>query len=296
MSDNMQLTGAMNLCGIKILDEKTKLLPIYFHSIGHYPEQKHVMRPDGFSHYQLAICLDGKGVFSSDGKEYDIKRGDVFFFSPQVSHEYYPIGNNWTIIWIVFGGQGVKNLLEYFSFHDIFVKTFNDEEELKKMVSLCNDLFCIYNYNESYSFELTVIMLKILNCIAPCADVNSRFEEDGGDCKNSFSPVIDFIKKHYNEMLSLNDLADVAQMSESHFCRSFKSEYGITPMAYLTRYRISVAKFLLATTEETVEIIADKTGFPNTSYFCSVFRKHEGISPNQYHKKYKNINDDAIVV
>ena len=82
-------------------------------------------------------------------------------------------------------------------------------------------------------------------------------------------------------------MAAVAEMSKSHFCREFKKVYGMTPVAYLNTYRISVAKFLLATTEESMEIISGKTGFAKTSYFCAVFRKHEGCSPKQFRERQK---------
>lgn len=282
------LTSGMKWCGIKVLDEKTRLLPIYFHSVGHFPNQKYVVRPDGISHYQLAICLSGKGVFSAEGKEYDIGKGDMFFFSPSIAHEYYPQENNWAIIWVVFGGKEIKNLFKYFSLDRVFVKTFDDEQLLQKAVGLCNDLFYEYNRNENYSFELTVTMLKLLHCVSGCRNLNSRFHgEKASDRNGSFSVVIEYIKKYYYNFLTLDSMAAVAEMSKSHFCREFKKVYGMTPVAYLNTYRISVAKFLLATTEESIEIISGKTGFAKTSYFCAVFRKHEGCSPKQFRERQK---------
>lgn len=282
----MRLTDGWTLCGIKILDEKTKLLPIYFHSIGHYPGQRHVFRPSGLGQYQLAICTKGCGVFASEGQEYNIKEGDMFFVSPDTSHEYYPVDNSWTVIWVVFNGKDVEGIMKYFEFKPTFVKH-ADEDNLKRIIGLCETLYETYNKNESYDFLLTVTMQQLMYCLSLGKDVTSKLKSENNDVKISFSPVIDFIKKNYMHNLSLEDIAKECELSKSHFCRLFKKEYGITPMIYLNRYRISVAKFLLATTVESVDVIAGKTGFSDTSYFCAVFRKTEGCSPVQYRKRHE---------
>ncbi len=278
----------MTLCGIKVLDEKTKLLPIYFHSVGHFPDQKYVTRPKGMSLYQLAICLRGKGIYEAEGKKYIISRGDMFFFSPFVAHEYYPTEKNWSIIWLVFGGENVPNLLDYFSMEKVFAKTFDDAKLLAKVVRLCDSLFCEYNRNECHTFEHTVIMMRILETISTCRNIPGSADDEKADQCENVAVAIDFIKKNYYKFLTLDAMADFAEMSKSHFCREFKKAYGVTPIAYLNAYRLNAAKFLLSTTIETIDVIAKKTGFASASYFCAVFKKKEGISPIQYREKYSN--------
>ncbi len=280
----MKLTEGWNLCGIKILDEKTKLLPLYFHSIGHYTEQKHVFRPEGLGQYQIAVCTKGSGTFSAEGKEYEIKRGDIFFFSPKVGHEYYPVSKDWTIIWVVFNGVNIEGILSYFDFNKSFVRR-ADETTLTELVEICERLYDTYNKNECYEFSLTTDVLVLINKVSKCQMVEKLAGKN--EAKGSFSPVIDYIKKNYMDMITLDDIANASDLSKSHFSRMFKMEYGVTPMVYLNRYRVSVAKFLLATTAESIEIIAGKTGFSDTSYFCAVFKKFEGASPAQYRQRHK---------
>ncbi|MBQ7875804.1 MAG: AraC family transcriptional regulator [Clostridia bacterium] len=279
----MKLTDGWNLCGIKILDEKMKKLPIYFHSIGHYAGQKHVFRPDGLGQYQICICTRGSGTFNAEGKEYSIEKGDVFFLSPDSGHEYYPRDNDWTIIWVVFNGINVEGFCSYLGFEDSFVcKAENDN--LEKMVSLCEKIYETYNKNECYEFSLTTEMLNLLECLSMCKkrDKYSSKDAEGG----GFAPAIDYIKKYYMDFISLDDIAKASGLSKSHFCRQFKEFYNVTPMVYLNRYRISVAKFLLTTTMESIDVIAGKTGFSDTSYFCAVFKKFENYSPAQYRSRH----------
>ena len=280
----MKLTDGWNLCGIKILDEKTKRLPVYFHSIGHYIGQKHVFRPDGLGQYQICICTHGCGVFSQNGVEYHIKRGDVFFLSPDMGHEYYPRDNDWTVIWVVFNGKDVKSIANYFDFDGAFVCHAN-EDILCNIISICERLFATYNKNECYDFALTIDMLELIALVNKC-DKTVKYNSEKGE-KNGFSHAIDYIKKNYMNFITLDDMAAAIGLSKSHFCRQFKEFYNVTPMAYLNRYRISVAKFLLTTTLESIETIAGKTGFGDTSYFCAVFKKFENCSPAQYRTRHK---------
>ena len=279
----MKLTDGWRLCGIKILDEKTKRLPLYFHSIGHYPGQKHVFRPEGLGQYQICICTEGCGVFNTDGVEYDIKKGDIFYLAPEVGHEYYPRDEKWTLIWVVFNGSDPESVLSYFDFEGSFVRRAG--ECLNKLVEICERLYATYNETESYRFSLTRDLMEIIDKVSECERVEKK--EGTGEKSGSFSPVIDYIKKHYMEMITLDDIAKESELSKSHFARMFKGEYGVTPMVYLNRYRISVAKFLLATTMESIEVIAGKTGFADTSYFCAVFKKYENSSPAQYRQRHK---------
>ncbi|MBQ8002213.1 MAG: helix-turn-helix domain-containing protein, partial [Clostridia bacterium] len=239
---------------------------------------------NGLGQYQICICTRGCGVFSVDGAEYSIKKGDVFYLSPEEGHEYYPHDNSWTIIWIVFNGKEMKSLAGYFDFEKTFV-CHADESMLDRMIEICERLYDTYNKNERYEFSLTTDMLKLLECVSSCEKILQQ--KTASDTKGGFSPVIDYIKKYYMNFITLEDMAETLGLSKSHFCRQFKEFYKVTPMVYLNRYRISVAKFLLTTTVESIDVIAGKTGFSDTSYFCAVFKKVEGCSPVQYRKRHE---------
>lgn len=282
------VTDGHALEGIKVLEDKMNFLPVYFHSIGHYQTQRHEFRPNGMANYQISICLNGSGVFSVKGNEYNITKGTVFFFSPNIGHEYYPTSPDWTILWVVFKGNDAPDLLKYLNLEDTFTKKFISLDDMNKAVEICNDLYGLCTLEERYNFKLTLKTMELLEYISHCPDAEKlNSSKDAKDKKSGFAPVVDFIHKNYAKALTLDDLADSCGLSKSHFCRSFKEAYDVTPMVYLNRYRISVAKFLLATTVENLDRIVIKSGFSDLSYFCAVFRKMEGCSPNQYRKAHK---------
>ena len=93
-----------------------------------------------------------------------------------------------------------------------------------------------------------------------------------------------YIQTHYDQALSLGELAERYSWSPTYFHTMFKSVIGQTPTAYLRAVRISAAKNLLLTTAQPLADIAAACGFGDQSYFSHVFRAECGISPLQYRK------------
>jgi AraC family transcriptional activator of mtrCDE len=84
---------------------------------------------------------------------------------------------------------------------------------------------------------------------------------------------------------SLTSLAAEAAMSRSAFARSFKTTLGVTPMEFLTRIRLNLARRLLVSTVRPVEGIAAEVGFSSRSHFSRVFRDHYGTDPSTFRRR-----------
>jgi AraC-like DNA-binding protein len=91
-----------------------------------------------------------------------------------------------------------------------------------------------------------------------------------------------YIHEHYAEPISRTDLARHVAFSDDYLTSCFRRELGLTPIAYLTRYRVSQAKQLLRETDKNVTEIALEVGFSDSSYFSRVFRREVGVSPQAY--------------
>lgn len=98
-------------------------------------------------------------------------------------------------------------------------------------------------------------------------------------------PVVDYIRTHYYEDISLVTLASLIPLSEGQFCRSFKETLGLSPVAYLNRYRILKSCELLVTTGRKISEIAGLTGFSNVSYYNRTFLSIIGCTPSDYQKQ-----------
>jgi signal transduction histidine kinase/AraC-like DNA-binding protein/DNA-binding LytR/AlgR family response regulator len=91
-----------------------------------------------------------------------------------------------------------------------------------------------------------------------------------------------YIHQHYAESISRADLAQNVALSEDYLTACFRNELGVTPIAYLNRYRVHRARQLLATTGKSVTEIALEVGFSDSGYFSRVFRREVGLSPEAY--------------
>ena len=98
-------------------------------------------------------------------------------------------------------------------------------------------------------------------------------------------PVSEYIEIHYMENIRLEHLAKLIGLSEEHFTRVFKEEFGMTFVQYLTNCRISHSKELLISTAMPIEQIAYKVGMNSYSYFCTCFKRLSGMSPGEFRRK-----------
>jgi YesN/AraC family two-component response regulator len=93
-----------------------------------------------------------------------------------------------------------------------------------------------------------------------------------------------FIHEHYAEPVSRADLARHVALSEDYLTFCFRKELGVTPIAYLNRYRVNQAKQLLTDTNKSITEIALEVGFSDSGYFGRIFRREVGVSPQAYRK------------
>ncbi len=95
-----------------------------------------------------------------------------------------------------------------------------------------------------------------------------------------------YIHQNYQQPLSRHDLARHVAMSSDYLTYCFRQELGMTPIAYLNRYRVTQAKLLLDQSDKNITEIALDVGFSDSGYFSRVFRKEAGMSPDAYRRSH----------
>jgi transcriptional regulator GlxA family with amidase domain len=96
----------------------------------------------------------------------------------------------------------------------------------------------------------------------------------------------DYVDRHYQTAVDLDQLAGVAGLSKFHFARSFEAAYGETPIRYLTRRRIERAQDLLRSANLTVTEVCMAVGFASLGSFSSRFMALTGESPAAYRDRW----------
>lgn len=100
--------------------------------------------------------------------------------------------------------------------------------------------------------------------------------------RDELGEVMTYLQQHYAQPLTIQALADRAQMSLSTFERQVRRIYGVTPTQFLIRTRLEAATRLLRETDWPITQVALECGYFDHSAFSRVFRATVGLSPSAY--------------
>ncbi len=236
-------------------------------------------RTDGdFILFQLT--LDGYGIFIKDNKTYICKKSDMFICDiPSDTLYYLPTNSNsWNVLFI----EVSQN---FYPLYREFIKLNNNKYtiNLKDYQHIETILLEMYNiaiidkeknkyYLEKLFFNFLIELFKIFD-----TDINSN---------SNISSIKKYIEANYNKKISLNELSEKFYISKFYMIKKFKEEFKLTPLEYLTEYRLKVAKKLLLNSNNTIEYVAISVGYSNANYFSKVFKKNFNVTPKEYIRNY----------
>jgi AraC family transcriptional regulator len=109
-----------------------------------------------------------------------------------------------------------------------------------------------------------------------------KMRRDASLPKDKVRKVVDYIVSNLAEDGTVEDLADLVEMSPFHFCRSFKQSTGLAPHQYILHLRIEKAKALLKNKKLGIAEIASRLGFSDQSHFTNIFRRLAGTTPARW--------------
>ncbi len=94
--------------------------------------------------------------------------------------------------------------------------------------------------------------------------------------------VIEYLMRNFTLEVSLEKIAEIANMNAAAFCRYFKGQTGQTVMKFVTSLRINYACELLRNGSESISQICYEVGFENVSHFIQAFKKYRKQTPLEY--------------
>ena len=114
---------------------------------------------------------------------------------------------------------------------------------------------------------------------------DARFRENVSGTDERTMQITSYVESHYNQDISLNDLAAKLHLALSYLSRFTKKALGMTFSDYvnLVRLRHAVADFVQS--GRSITRIAMENGFSNITTFNRAFKKHYGVSPSEYRDK-----------
>ena len=95
-------------------------------------------------------------------------------------------------------------------------------------------------------------------------------------------PMLEYIHANYRHRVLLDEIASAGAVSKRECTRCFQKYAHLTPMEYLSYYRIRMAAHDLVETQMSITEISEACGFNSASYFTKVFQKEMGCLPRDY--------------
>lgn len=103
----------------------------------------------------------------------------------------------------------------------------------------------------------------------------------------SLGRVMDYLSRHYSEVIRLSEVAEMVNMSEPSFCRFFKQHTSKSFIDFLTDIRLGAASRALIDSSLSIAEIGYDCGFNNLSNFNRIFKKKKGVTPSEFRDNYR---------
>lgn len=108
------------------------------------------------------------------------------------------------------------------------------------------------------------------------------------------SNAYEIIRNRYREDLTIRDVADTLNISDSYLEKLIRTKTNYTFRGLVALFRIKAAITLLETTDLKVYTIANEVGYVDSKYFSKIFQKLVGIKPTEYRKGYHLSEDNVL--
>ena len=238
--------------------------------------------------YCFGIMLQGVETHVCRGKSYEAFPGDLLLLNADEAHSSKSVGSEYRVIHIhpkalsriaaEVSGQNLPSI--YFSNPVIA------DPSLFRLLLLLH-LKLEQNASpleqESELLSAMGLLLKRHNKVQPTLPPLTKEP-------HRLKPVLDYLKSHYTENVSLSRLAVIADLSPYHLLRVFHQRIGVPPHEYQTQLRISHARRLICKGSPISEA-ALQVGFFDQSHLSRNFKRIVGVPPGQY-ASYSNIVQD----
>ena len=120
--------------------------------------------------------------------------------------------------------------------------------------------------------------------------LDARIGRERHGYQKGIHSIAEFLNDNYHRDIVIDELAAMCGFSKNHFIASFKRTLAESPYSYLSKLRISKAKLLLETTNESIQDIAVKCGFKKANTLTSLFKSETGKTPKEYRQYVGSLN------
>jgi len=257
---------------------------LYPTDIGWYPQARYHYRDriNGAPEDHLMMCLDGHGYVVVNGKKSHLRDGELLIIPRNCRHTYWAAEDRpWSIYWMHF--LGVDSSYYVDRIPSVAEPVRFDPSSREETVRLFRD--CLETLETGYSLPTLIYaaqsakhILSVLLFRNSALPMKQPSSGQRLDC----DVMIQYMRSRLSEPVRLEEFANEAGLSISHFSELFREQVHQSPLSYFTQLKILAACRMLDLTGKSVKVVALETGYIDPYYFSRVFKKIMGISPDKY--------------
>lgn len=242
---------------------------------------------------QISLIKKGEGSFIIGDYVGEFSQGDVFIIGENLPHVFHndPTEGEVHMISLFFMkssyGDHFFNLPEFKGLDPLFQASnmgIQLQDPSEKLAHSMERITLASKLNRFISFMeiLQAISKETMVTLSSAIHRKTYGEEEGKRMRDIF----EFSINNFDQNISLNQVADIANMTPNAFCRYFKQRTNKTYMNFLLDIRIGNAcKLLTKKTDLSIAEISYKSGFNNLTNFNRKFKSIKGITPSEFRKK-----------
>lgn len=270
--------GVLNGSEIYFYNGNTKDINYFYRLIctGYYLcNGQYFVRKNTLNSYLIIYVEEGAGYAIINNKKLDLKKGNMILLNVY-ERPSYGTSIGWKIKWLHFDGHDINSLFQHL-----------DKVIVRPTESIVDKAFSkiLTPFSTGKQPSAAVINKYITNLLT------EFFEPDMENYINAsgrkFQEIFNYINTNIDKKITINELAQISNLSKYYFIRKFKQETRYTPHNYIIKTRVELAKYLLIATELSLSEITLKCGFTNEGALNNTFKTIYKTTPNVYRKKTK---------
>lgn len=240
----------------------------------------YLTKPHWHEHVELIYVLEGEAIFEVNQMEVCAHKGDFIVANSNDLHSIYCTGKRMKDMVIIFEMDKIsKTLAGKNALFNSYIQ--NDEIIGEYIQGLCEEFTGKKSESRLMCKGLVYMLIAHLTRHHAVAILEEKNMVKRAKKLERINVVLDYVEKHYPEILSNTELARLIHVSENHFYYLFREIVGVAPHQYVNELRLKKAMNLLINGDYTLTQVAEKTGFTDYNNFGRKFKEYYGYPPSK---------------
>lgn len=253
----------------------------------------HKYGPAVRDHFLVHYILEGNGIYSVDGTEYSLGRGEGFLICPDVI-TFYQAGHKkpWTYTWAGFNGikaahylgmAGLSRTSPIFSY-----------KKDKRLEDCLRNMIESRDMGPGREFRLIGLLYQFMSLLVESHPPSNSQKPAVSD--EHVNRAIRYMQKNYSRRISISEVARSTGLDRSYLGCLFRSKLGMSPREYLIGMRIEKACRLMINESLNISDISRSVGYEDPLHFSRMFKSIKKVPPSSYRKKLlENRGSDSCI-